>query len=164
MKTVLLLRHAKSSWDNPGIDDHERPLNKRGQKAAPRMGQLIADEGLKPDVIVSSTAIRAASTAEAIAEECGYEGEIHFTDDLYLAPPSAYLWLLSGLPDEYDSALMVGHNPGISELVSTLCGERVDMPTAALAHAQSGNESWKQFESESAADLVNFWRPRELGD
>ena len=85
MKTVLLLRHAKSSWDNPAVDDHERPLNKRGLKAAPRMGQLIADEGLKPDVIVSSTAVRAATTAAAIAEECGYDGEIHYTDDLYLS-------------------------------------------------------------------------------
>lgn len=164
MKTVLLLRHAKSSWDNPALDDHERPLNKRGLKVAPRMGQLIADEGLKPDVIVSSTAVRAATTAEVVAEECGYEGEIYFMDDLYLAPPSAYLCLLRDLPEEYESALLVGHNPGISELVFSMCRERVDMPTAALAHAQSGNESWKQFEQESEADLVNFWRPKELDE
>ena len=126
------------------------------------MGQLIADEGLKPDVIVSSTAVRAATTAEVVAEECGYDGEIHFMDDLYLAPPSTYLSLLSDLSEEYDSALLVGHNPGISELVFNMCRERVDMPTGALAHAQSGTESWREFGSESGADLVNFWRPREL--
>ncbi|MFK7821425.1 MAG: histidine phosphatase family protein [Planctomycetaceae bacterium] len=163
MKTLLLIRHAKSSWDNPAMDDHERPLNKRGLKTAPRMGQLIADEGLKPDIIVSSTAVRAATTAEVIAEECGYDRDIQFTDDLYLAPPSAYLDLLSTLPDDYNSAMLVGHNPGISELVSSMCGEHVDMPTAALAHTQSENQSWKAFETSSDADLVNFWRPKELG-
>jgi phosphohistidine phosphatase len=163
MKTLLLIRHAKSSWDNPAMDDHERPLNKRGLRTAPRMGQLIADEGLKPDIIVSSTAVRAATTAEVIAEECGYDGDIHFTDDLYLAPPATYLKLLTSLSEDCDSALLVGHNPGISELVSNMCGEHVDMPTAALAHAQSDIESWKGFETSSEADLVNFWRPKEIG-
>lgn len=162
MKTVLLLRHAKSSWDNPALSDHERPLNKRGCRAAPRIGQLIADEGLVPDIIVSSTAARARSTAELVAEESGYGGDILFCDDLYLAAPATYQLQMSQLADDTASAMFVGHNPGISELLYAMSGEHSDMPTAALAHLQSHNSSWRDFEHSAKADLVGFWRPREL--
>lgn len=162
MKSILLLRHAKSSWNNPALDDHERPLNKRGFGDAPRMGQLIADEGLKPDLIISSTACRAKTTAEIVSQECGLENCVEFTDDLYLAPPSNYLLILSGLPESADSVLLVGHNPGISDLLMQMSGEGHDMPTAALAHLQSGHETWGEFAHSSNAELVQFWRPKEL--
>lgn len=162
MKTVLLMRHAKSSWDNPALDDHERPLNKRGQSAAPRIGQLIRDEGICPQVVVSSTAVRAESTARIVAQECGFKGEIVFTDDLYLAPPSQYLGIISGLDDTYGTVLLVGHNPGISELVSGICNQPVSMPTAALAVTRTQHETWKGYETEPASELVNFWRPKQL--
>lgn len=162
MKTVLLMRHAKSSWDNPAMDDHERPLNPRGLGAAPRMGQLIKDEGLCPQVIVSSTAVRAQSTARLVAEACGFEDEIVFTDDLYLAPPSRYLDIVWNLADDCDCVLLVGHNPGISELASGICGEPVSMPTAALACTRTDHDAWSQYENAPASQLVGFWRPKGL--
>ena len=85
MKTLLLLRHAKSSWKDESLTDHDRPLNKRGKKTAPLMGHLLREKNLVPDLVVSSTAVRARSTAEAAAEACGYPGEITLTDELYLA-------------------------------------------------------------------------------
>ncbi len=162
MKTVLLLRHAKSSWDNPAQADHDRPLNARGLRAAPRMGQLIADEGLRPQLIVSSTAERARTTAAMVAEECGYEGDVRLTDELYHASPQDCLRVLGGLPDDLESVLLVGHNPGLSELVLELSGQRIDMPTAGLVLLQSPRTSWSEFERDPCCDLVSFWRPKGL--
>ena len=94
MKTALILRHAKSSWNNLHEQDHQRPLNERGKLAAPRMGQLILDEQLTPDTIVSSTAQRARETVQAVASSCQFPGEIVYDDNLYLAPPAVYLDIL----------------------------------------------------------------------
>src|SRR4029079_4472733 len=85
MKTLLVMRHAKSSWKDATLDDHDRPLKKRGQKAAPKMGALLCERGLVPDLIVSSTALRAVATSKAVAEACGYVREIQLVHDLYLA-------------------------------------------------------------------------------
>ena len=99
MKTLLLMRHAKSSWSDAELQDMERPLNKRGEKDAPRMGKLIRDEKMCPDLILSSTAVRSAKTAQIVAEKCGYGGEIHFMDGLYMAEPPAYIAALKALPE-----------------------------------------------------------------
>ena len=152
MKTLLILRHAKSSWDNPALTDHERPLNKRGRKAAPRMGQLLADEGLVPDLILSSTAERARATADLVAERSGYDGEVLVTDELYLAPPSAYFGLIGALNDAHNTVMVVGHNPGISEFVTNLTGESTEMVTAALAHTQMNIESWRDLQQRPIAE------------
>ena len=85
MKTLLVLRHAKSSWNDPALDDHERPLNKRGRRDAPRMGELVREYGLIPDVVISSDAVRARLTAEAVAEAARYPGEILLDPRLYMA-------------------------------------------------------------------------------
>jgi phosphohistidine phosphatase len=162
MKTLLLLRHAKSSWDNPALGDHERVLNKRGQRDAPRMGRLIADEEIVPDCIVSSTASRARATAELVAEECGFSGEIQFVRELYHAPPSAYFSVLSQLPIDRKRVLVVAHNPGIEELQLLLTGEFESMPTAALAQIELNIDAWKQFDRDCEARLLHFWRPKEL--
>ncbi len=162
MKTLLLLRHAKSSWTDSTQTDHDRTLNKRGERDAPRMGQLIESEGLRPDCIVSSTAMRARSTAELVAENCGFEGEIQLARELYHAPPSAYFAVLSQLPNSCDIVLAVGHNPGIAELLSQLTGADESMPTAALAHIQLDFDDWSQFDSRCAAQLIDFWCPKEL--
>ena len=90
MKTLLILRHAKSDWETPDVADHDRPLNGRGKRDAPRMGRLLRDENLVPDLIISSTAKRARKTAKLVAEASGYEGEIRLAETLYLAGPEAY--------------------------------------------------------------------------
>ena len=94
MKTQLVLRHAKSSWNDPALDDHERPLNKRGRRDAPRMGELVREYGLIPDVVISSDAVRARLTAEAVAEAARYAGEILLDPHLYMACPADNLSLL----------------------------------------------------------------------
>lgn len=162
MKTVLILRHAKSSWDNMHQQDHERPLNQRGKRAAPRMGQLILEQQLTPDTIISSTAQRARETVEAVASNCDFPGEIVYNDNLYLAPPTVYLDVLAALPDQCQRILFVGHNPGMEQLVSQVSGRPVTMPTAALAHLQWEIDSWQQLPETDSAKLHDFWIPREL--
>ena len=132
MKSVLFLRHAKSSWKDPDLTDHDRPLNKRGKGDAPRMGWLLKREHLVPDTIISSTAIRARATAEAVAKAAGYKGEITLNRSLYAARPAAYIDVLRDLSNEYARVLMVGHNPGLEQLVRMLTGEEHAMPTCSL--------------------------------
>jgi phosphohistidine phosphatase len=162
MKTLLLLRHAKSSWKQPELADHDRPLNKRGQRDAPRMGRLLKKENLTPDLIVSSTAKRAHDTAEVVAETSGYEDEVDFRPELYMAEPETYLGLLKSLSDDYQSVMLVGHNPGLEELLELLTGESETLPTAALAEIQLPLQRWKDLSSRAKGKLINLWRAREL--
>ena len=162
MKTALILRHAKSSWDNMHEQDHQRTLNKRGKRAAPRMGELILEQQLTPDTIISSTAQRARETVEAVANSCQFAGEIVYDDNLYLAPPAVYLDILNTLPDPCQRILFVGHNPGMEELVSQLTSQPITMPTAALAHLEWEVDCWQELAETDSASLRNFWVPREL--
>jgi phosphohistidine phosphatase len=162
MKTLLLLRHAKSSWKDASLDDHDRPLNKRGKQDAPCMGRLLRDEGPVPDVIVSSTAKRARKTAEKVAETSGYGGKIEFSEKLYHAEPEAMTRILSGLPEEHGNAMLVGHNPGLEEFLELLTGQYQRVPTAALLQVQLDIGSWKELESNRSGRLVKQWLPREL--
>jgi len=123
MKLVLLLRNAKSSWKHPDLGDHDRPLNKRGKGDAPLMGRLLKREDLVPDIIISSTSLRARATAEAVAKASSFDGEIVLNKSLYAAGPEAYLGVIHALSDEYVRVLIVGHNPGWEELVELLTGE-----------------------------------------
>src|SRR6266480_4882827 len=111
MKTLLLLRHAKSSWKQPELADHTRPLNKRGKKTAPRMGALLQDEDLIPDLIICSSAVRAYTTALLVAKACSYMGEINQTRSLYLAEPEDYVEVLRQVAEKHMRVLVVGHNP-----------------------------------------------------
>ncbi len=162
MKTLLLLRHAKSSWDEPGLDDHDRPLNKRGRKTAPRMGQLLRDEDLVPDAVVSSSAVRAATTAELVAQACGYEGEIDRRRALYMAAPRAYLRVINELPDKTTRVLVVGHNPGMEDLLEALCGRAQRMPTGALAVLEVDVKHWSDVELDGRTRCLKVWRPKEI--
>ena len=162
MKTLLLLRHAKSSWNDPALDDHDRPLNKRGRKAAPRMGQLLRDEGLVPDAVVSSSALRAQTTARAVAEAAGYPGAIERRHDLYLAAPRAYLDVITQLPDDAERAMIVGHNPGLEDLLEALSGRSEPLQTAALAVLELPIQHWTQLQLDGHARCLRVWRPKEL--
>ncbi len=164
MKIILILRHAKSSWKNTGSSDHARPLNKRGKLAAPRMGQLIYEEGIVPDVILSSTARRARDTADLVAEASGFEGEVAYLEDFYHAWPSDHIDALRNLSDDIASAMVVGHNPGMELLLEQLTGESERFPTAALAVIHLPINFWSQLNDETEGDLVRLWLPRELQD
>ena len=163
MKILMLLRHAKSSWKDDTLTDHERPLNKRGIKTAPMMGHLIRDQELIPDLITSSTAVRARTTAEATAEACGYPGELALTDELYLATAGEILSYAQERTDEtLGRILLVGHNPGMEDLVSTLAGRREPFPTAALAVFELDIDHWRKLELGVQSKLRHLWRPKEL--
>lgn len=162
MKTLLVLRHAKSSWNDSALDDHERPLNTRGRRDAPRMGTLVRKAGLMPDVVISSDAVRARLTAVAMVEAARYSGEILLDPRLYLAGPADIVSLLRTVGEEAETVMIVGHNPGLEELVAQLTGERLDLPTAALAHIVLPIDQWRDLRLSTRGTLLGHWRPREL--
>lgn len=162
MKTLLLLRHAKSSWADDKMADFDRPLNERGQKDAPRMGELLARHELVPDLIITSAAKRAATTAKRVAEAAGYEGEIRRIEELYLAEAGDYITVARQVDDRVSCLLLVGHNPGIEELVEELSGQAERMPTAALACLRLPINHWRELKPEQKVELAHMWRPREL--
>lgn len=161
MKRLLVLRHAKSSWGDASLADFKRPLNDRGKRTAPFMGTLIADNDLVPDVIVSSPAARARATTELAAEAMKYSGDAIFDPEIYEASPNTLVRVLSEISDEYETAMLVGHNPGLESLVYHLTGVFEPMPTAALAVIQLDIESWGDLNS-GTGDLSAIYRPREL--
>jgi phosphohistidine phosphatase len=162
MKTLLVLRHAKSSWSDPALDDHERPLNKRGRRDAPRMGELVRQYGLIPDTVISSDAMRAQLTAEAVAAAACYAGEILLNQHLYMASPADILSVLRKAPGSAETVMIVGHNPGLEELVEHLTGEQQDLPTAALAQIVLPIEQWRDLKLSTRGTLLGQWRPKEL--
>ena len=162
MLTLLLLRHAKSSWKDTDLDDHDRPLNKRGKRDAPRMGQLLRDEHLLPDLIVSSSAKRARRTAELVAEASGYRGETRLTCDAYDASAAQLLAVVQSFPGTAQRVMLVGHNPGLEELLEQLTGQYRPLSTAALARLEIPCEKWSEINTETRANLQHLWQPREL--
>ena len=162
MKTLLLLRHAKSSWTQPELGDHDRPLNKRGKQARPRVGVLLQDENLVPDLIICSSAKRTHHTALLVAEACSYKGKITKTRRLYLAEPLDYVDVLDQVADQDARVPVVGQNPGLESLIKAYIGEAIAMPTAALAHLKLSLKHWKDLDLNTKCELVNVWRPKEL--
>jgi len=161
MKTLLLLRHAKSSWKQPEQSDQDRPLNKRGKKEAPKVGIYLKANDLIPNLILSSTARRAHDTAQAVAEECGFEGQIDLYQDLYLSDPACYLDILHCLPDDARRVLVVGHNPDVEEMLTLLTDLSEHMATAALAVVDLPISSWQELSEATDGRLQTLWVPRE---
>lgn len=164
MKTLLILRHAKSSWKDASLPDHDRPLKKRGERAAAQMGRLLAEKALTPQRILSSTATRARATAELCAAACGYTGEIVATPEFYAAGPPAYLKALRQLDDAYQRVMVVGHNPGLEYLVELLTGQTALLPTAALARVELPITTWEELFTAPKGTLAALWTPHEAED
>lgn len=160
MKTLYVLRHAKSSWSDAGLADFDRPLNDRGLAAAPFMGNLMAREDLIPNIIVSSPAKRAMQTATLVKEASGGNYEIRYDERIYEASPITLRQVVSEIDDSFDSAMLVGHNPGFEGLVRYLTGRLETMPTAALAVINLKIDRWADVTGESG-DLVHLFRPKE---
>jgi len=162
MKTLLIMRHTKSSWDDDDLSDHDRPLNGRGQRDAPRMAQCLMEHDLVPDRIYASTALRARSTAEIIAQTSGFSGDIELRPELYHAEPSDYIGAVKESNGAADRVLLIGHNPGLEDLLERLTGKIQFFPTAALAQIEVPVENWEQLSLECKGRLVEIWRPKEL--
>ncbi len=149
MKQILLLRHAKSSWADEGVSDFDRPLAKRGLKDAPLLGKFVRKIGRKPGIIVSSPAKRAEQTALLFLEAARCNEEIlTWEKDLYFGSPSDYLKAIQRLPNNIESVLLVGHNPLMETVSSSLVGSSnkisLRMPTAAMVSVSSYSPSWEQ--------------------
>ncbi len=162
MKTLLLMRHAKSSWDDPRQADVDRPLNARGERDAPRMGRFLVEAGFAPDQIVTSGAVRARTTSMMVAEACDLGEQVTVTHDLYHADVSEWQATLGGLRSDWNCVLCVGHNPGIEEFIGILTSQYVRMPTAAIAHLTCDVPQWDQFAVTTDAVLHDVWHPKEL--
>lgn len=160
MKTLYLLRHAKSSWDEMGLADFERPLNDRGRKTAPLMGELMRERGLVPDFIVSSPAERAKQTANLVAGAAEIESKIRVDERIYEASPQRLLEAVTRIEDLYKSAMIIGHNPGIEGFIRYLTGDIESMPTAALAVIKLDTKSWSDI-SAGMGKLESIIRPKD---
>jgi len=147
MNTLLLMRHAKSSWNNAALDDYDRPLNRRGRDAAPRMGHWLQEVELCPDYLVTSSAVRASETAMLVAETFVKHVALHRMDNLYHASAETLLKVISELPNEATCPLIIGHNPGLEQLVERLSGTQLRLPTAAVVHLQFDITVWNEIRS-----------------
>jgi phosphohistidine phosphatase len=151
MKTVLILRHAKSDWGTAGQADFDRPLAKRGLEDAPRMGEVLIRFDCPPDKIVSSPAQRAKQTAELVAKACGYRKAVEWQDSFYEGGRADLIAALQGLPNTVERVLLIGHNPILEDTVAALCAAAgsdwaIKIPTAGLVCLGFDIDSWDHLE------------------
>jgi phosphohistidine phosphatase len=143
MKTLYLVRHAKSSWGDPAVPDRDRPVNERGLRDLTAMGKRLAQRDVKLDVMLTSPAVRALTTAEHLAKALGIKRkEIVVVERLYAAPAKDLLDVIEGLDDKRRRVMLVAHNPGLTELAQHFAGEITDMPTCAIAEFRFAVPSW----------------------
>jgi phosphohistidine phosphatase len=164
-KTLYLVRHAKSSWKDISLADRDRPLNKRGRRSAPDMGRRMARQGYRPDLIISSPANRAFTTAGIIAEQVGYEvSDIIRNEDLYFSGTDHMRRLLEEVDARYQSVMMVGHNPVMTSFMNYLANASVvNMPTCAIAVIGFDIASWADLSSVQGK-LLGYDFPKGAGD
>ena len=157
MKTLTIVRHAKSSWDHPGLSDRDRPLNKRGERDAPEMGRRIQAHGIRPSLIVSSPAERAWSTARIIATELAYPLEfLQREKRLYLASVDTILDVIAAQDEGFNNLMIVGHNPGLTEFANFLSpGLTNNLPTAGIVAVEIDQDDWSLYERPSTRLLVH---------
>ena len=176
MRSLHLLRHAKSDWSDPSLRDFDRPLNKRGRKAAPRIAAEMREFGLAPELVLCSSAVRARQTWDLVVGplyggDDGRPQEVRFSRSLYLASPAKLLELIQRVESGFSSLLIIGHNPGMEHLADQLAGPESDplllqtlrekYPTAALACFELDIAEWSQV-APGQAKLVRFLTPRSL--
>jgi len=149
MRTLYLVRHAKSSWKNPGLDDFERPLNKRGHQDAPLMGKILKKRKVSPSLMISSPATRAVTTARTIAEKINYPLEkIQYSEKIYLASERELLRLIEGIDDKRKKVMLVGHNPGFTSLANYFTNQYVsNVPTCGVFCVNLKLASWALIEA-----------------
>ena len=174
MKTVYILRHAKSDWGDPAVKDHERPLNERGRSAAPQMGAHLKAKKYKPDLVLCSTARRTVETYELIKPFVGARTPVVFEDALYLAEARQIGERLRWLDEDVGAVMVIGHNPGLAQLAMALSAAaktaddaklhermREKFSTCALAVIELGAKSWREVKM-GTGTLKDFMRPKDL--
>mgnify|MGYP001817178143 FL=1 len=162
MKTLTIFRHAKSSWDFPDLTDHDRPLNKRGKRDAPIMGERLKESGIRPSLIVSSPAVRAWKTARTVAKQIGYPVEfLQREPGLYHAGVNKLLDIIAVQDDGFNNIVIVGHNPGLTDLANELVpGLTSNLPTAGFIAIRIDTDDW-DLRTRQSADLLVYDYPKK---
>ena len=162
MKTLTLLRHAKSSWKDRNLPDHARPLNRRGEKDAPAMAARISEAGIRPSLILSSPAVRAWNTAKIVAKEINYPVEfLQREQELYMADLDDFLALLERQDVKFNSIMLVGHNPGLTDFANYLMPDLTDnIPTSGVVSMTVETNDWN-LAAGSGAELLVFDYPKK---
>ncbi|MEQ8392878.1 MAG: histidine phosphatase family protein [Thalassospira sp.] len=170
MKTLLLLRHAKSSWSDPGRADHDRELNRRGEKAAPFMGRFLRQHALVPDLVWCSTAARAVQTLGLLGRDFASHADVIYSQDLYMASEAVHLDSLHHTHEDAKSVMIIGHNPGIENFARKLFGGGDQdalavmgrkYPTCGLAHFEFDVENWTDIAFQTGR-LIGFTKVKDL--
>lgn len=165
IKTLTIVRHAKSSWKDSSLRDRDRPLNKRGERDAPRMGKRISEAGIRPSLILSSPAVRAWTTAKIIAAEIGYPKEfLQREEDLYLASVDMMLDVLVAQDPGFNNLMLVGHNPGLTDFANYFVpGLTNNLPTTGVVSVSFERDDWSLYDRpETTLDLYDY--PKKLDD
>ncbi len=162
MKTLYLIRHAKSDWSDESLSDYERPLNKRGSKNAPFMGSKLADQGIHPDLILSSPALRAKTTAIAFAKALSYPTDsIRYDHALYASDVETILSIIRDVPPSIDTLFIFGHNPEITECVNYLTNGNIEnIPTCGAVAMRLREDDWRSI-GKNSAELSGFDFPKK---
>ena len=159
---LIVMRHAKSDWSEAGLPDHDRPLNERGNRDAPRMAKWLADIDAIPDAILSSTSTRTRETVQLMTPQWSREPQVSYCNALYLATPEAMLATIRSDGCDAKRLMLLAHNPGVTHFVSTLANQSVDMPTAAIAVLEVALEDWRALSAGTAVKLIHYMRPKAL--
>ncbi len=163
MKELILVRHAKSSWKDPALRDHERPLNKRGKRDAPEMGERLVRRGCYADLFISSSAVRALETARTIAGKLGYpRRDIQVEDRLYHAGVNELIGVIGDVDDSVVNLAIFGHNPGLTDLANLLGPREIlNLPTCAVLHLRFDFDAWSGLE-EASGEEVAYDFPKKI--
>ena len=162
IKTIYLIRHAKSDWSNPELSDFERGLKKRGLSDLEAMGSYMALQNIKPDLILSSASLRTQLTADGLAQKIKFDGPIQYMDELYLTKPEMILNVLSLQEDKYKTIFLVGHNPSLTELAKKFQKESFNkFPTLGILAINLEIDSWKDIE-DAKGEIDFFIVPKQF--
>lgn len=168
---LILMRHAKSDWANEGLSDHDRPLNDRGKRDAPRIADWLGENRLVPDLILCSSAARTRETCALMLSQWESPSKVHFSKRLYLAAPQTIFSVIAEdaiMPDEESASapatvLVLAHNPGMSEAAGWLMGQMVEMPTAALVAFDFQGDRWQDSICPETTGHLTTMKPKALG-
>lgn len=160
MKKIYLIRHGKSDWSNPDLEDFDRPLNKRGKRNAPFMAELLKQKNANPDLIISSPAYRTKKTAEIIKKGIAYKSQILFDEHLYEASLGTILEIVNYIDDDYDKVFLIGHNPSLNMLGFYLVGFNENIPTCGILEIEFDCDSWREV-NKKCAKLISFEYPKK---
>jgi phosphohistidine phosphatase len=162
MKKLYIIRHAKSSWNENITNDFDRGLNHRGERDAPLMGHILKDKGIKPELIISSSAKRAKMTAEIFADIVGYKrSDILFEEELYLASVDKILEVIAQVDSKISSIFIIAHNPGLTDFVNLFCDQKIDnLPTTGVFSTELDISNWRKLQY-SSGNNCNFDYPKK---